>query len=516
MAQNNKKLKISNTYQVKNALVNYFLAVMFMAFPLFYTEQYSKIRHDKLYFFLVVGLGLIFIQGIILLINIFSAENKNIIQEKKWYQQLSISDYAFGALTLSCIISTAFSKYPIDAISGTQGRNNGLLLMCVYFGVYIIISRLYIHKNYLLPLFGITALIVFVLCILNFYYIDPLGMFSGYDKQVKLDFTSTIGNKNLMASFCCIAVPIFLMLYMHLENSLKYLYLICAGVGFSALICANSECGFLGLIPTLGIILIYASRDYKKLFGFFSGLAVMLICGKLLMIFDLFTAKNKVFGTIQSFFINNNVLYFSIVFCIGLSVFFFYKINKDTPKALFYVLLIGFISCIVAVVGLIIYFTFIDTETKLGAVTSYFRFSEKWGTHRGYMWIKSFEIFADSSIKDKLFGCGPDTFFSAFAPYFTELNARYGDSSTNSAHNELLNYLVTIGLAGVASYLTLAISVIVRAFKNAKNNYLAVVFASAIICYLFQSLVNIAQPITTPLLFIFIALTEAINQKSKS
>lgn len=497
-------------YSSKNALVNYFLVLMFTAFPLFYTAQYSKIRHDKLYFFLVVGITLIFIQGAILLYNILTDKQLKIPSEKKWYQKLSVPDYAFAIMILSCIISTVFSKYPFDAILGTQGRNNGLLLLCVYFGIYIIISRLYVHKEYVFPLFAVTSLIVFILCILNFHYIDPLRIFANYSQEILEDFTSTIGNRNLMASFCCIAVPVFLMLYIHIEKPVRYLYFLTAGIGFAGLICANSECGFLGLIPTLAIIPIYASRDYKKLFGFFSSVSFMLVCGKLLWFMK--AIRHKKFGSLQSFFIESNAIFFLIVVCVALAVFFYFRKNATPAKALFYVLLFGFIAGVVAVILLMIYFTFIDTKAKLGAITSYLRFSEKWGTHRGFIWIKSIEIFNSASLKEKLFGFGPDTFYYAFFPYFSEL-AKFGDSSTNCAHNEVLNYLITIGFIGTASYLTLIISVIARAFKYSKNNFLAVVFASSVSCYFLQSFVNIAQPITTPLFFIFIALTEAINKQ---
>lgn len=513
MVDNNNLKEKSKAYFIKNALVNYFLVLMFTAFPLFYTSQYSKIRHDKLYFFLMVGIALIFIEGALLLNNIFTDKQPKNLSSKKWYQYLSVPDLAFTVMIATCIISTAFSKYPLDAISGAQGRNNGLLLMWVYFGIYIIISRLYIHKEYIFPLFAVASLIVFLLCILNFYYIDPLGIYNNYSQQIHNDFTSTIGNRNLMASFCCIAVPVFLMFYIHIEKTVKYLYFITAGLGFAGLICANSECGFLGLIPTLAIILIYVSCDYKKLLRFFSGIAFMLICGKLLNF--MMPIPHKYFGSIQSFFIDSNVINFVIIASVILAVFFYFRNNAKPSKALFHILLFSFIFGIVAVILLMIYFTFIDTKTPLGDVTSYLRFSKNWGTHRGFIWIKAIEIFNSASLKDKLFGCGPDNFYSAFAPYFTEL-AKFGDSSTNCAHNEVLNYLVTIGFVGTASYLTMIISVVARAFKSAKNNRLAVIFASSVICYFFQSLVNIAQPITTPLFFIFIALTEAINREQQS
>ena len=130
------------------------------------------------------------------------------------------------------------------------------------------------------------------------------------------------------------------------------------------------------------------------------------------------------------------------------------------------------------------------------------------------MWIRSLWIFGDASFLEKLFGTGPDTFYFAFSPYFSGL-IKYGDSSTNAAHNEYLNYLITIGIAGLASYIAVVGGAVTKAVKTARKNPVAIVFASAVICYSVQAVVNISQPITTPLFIIFIALCEAVGRQKE-
>ena len=160
------------------------------------------------------------------------------------------------------------------------------------------------------------------------------------------------------------------------------------------------------------------------------------------------------------------------------------------------------------------YFTFFDVKTPLGGFFRFFRFNAKWGTHRGYIWLKSFEIFKSFGFKNILFGCGPDTFYSAFAPYFSELQRLFGDASANCAHNELLNYLITTGIFGLSAYLALISSAVLRGVKRAEKSPEVLIFTLPIICCFCQSLVNIATPITTPLLFIFIALAENSARKT--
>lgn len=91
---------------------------------------------------------------------------------------------------------------------------------------------------------------------------------------------------------------------------------------------------------------------------------------------------------------------------------------------------------------------------------------------------------------------------------------QYGDSSTNAAHNEYINYLITHGIIGTAAYLTLLGGVIARAVKSAKENPMTVICVAAVICYAVQAIVNIAQPLTTPLFFVFIAMTEAFSRQT--
>ena len=82
------------------------------------------------------------------------------------------------------------------------------------------------------------------------------------------------------------------------------------------------------------------------------------------------------------------------------------------------------------------------------------------------MWVRSIWIFGDASFIEKLCGVGPDIFYSAFSPYFDDLS-KYGDSSTNAAHNEYLNYLITIGITGLLSYLAIVCGTIKNAVKYA-------------------------------------------------
>jgi hypothetical protein len=54
--------------------------------------------------------------------------------------------------------------------------------------------------------------------------------------------------------------------------------------------------------------------------------------------------------------------------------------------------------------------------------------------------------------------------------------------------------------------LALVIGCVIQALRQAKKEPYDMVFLSAVLCYGVQALVNIAQPITTPLFVVFLGL----------
>lgn len=527
-SKNTADAPVKKRYGVTNTVINYYLTLMFVLFPLFFTKKFQNIRHDKLNLYLAASAVLILFAAVYFVIGIFERKRAGTIPEKKWYEQLTVPDYAFGALIVVSVISTIFSLTPMEAFTGDSGRNNGLMIFIVYFLVYIIISRLFWYKEYTFIALAIGSTAVYILGILNFFYIDfftifgrKYGMYYGYDEHTVKDFTSTIGNKNIMSAFCCLTLAALIMLYMTSDKKIiKYVYLVSGGIGFAAMLCADSESGFLGLVPLLALMFLFYSRNVTMLRKFFTVLLSMLVCAKSLVLFSLaMRGIEKGFGTMQTIFIYDykSLLAIVVVGAIigGLWCLENKKPNFVIPKVVPYVIVVVYALAVTLIAGLFVRYSFTDTDTKLKGIMTFFRFNEKWGTHRGYMWIKAIEIFKTAGIKNALIGSGPDTFFMMFSPYFGELSAKFNNSSTNCAHNEFLNYLITTGILGLGAYFTLFGSAIVRAVKAAKKNPMAVTFIAPVICYLFQSVVNIANPEVTPLLFIFLALSEAVVRKTE-
>ncbi len=517
-------------FTVRHALTDIYVILMFTLFPLLLTNQYANARRDKFWTFLIIT----FVTGVV--IAILTASDlitRNSVYEKKLntYRdpfKLNITDYAFFAFVGISLISTLTSDRIGHCILGltysntSTGRNMGLLSILIILMCYFIISRFFFIKKYVFYAIFAGITIVTVLAILNYYYIDPVGIFKGYDAKTIENFTSTLGNKNYLSAFICIALPFSVGIAMTTKDKLMLIVAnISTSIQFMGLLVATSDGGFLGLTVTLLVVLIIISRKPLLLAKLFFSISVMMASAVLLKLFDLIMKeKSKGYTSFSSIFMSLPVsLILLVIFAALTALFAFFTIKRGDapfPEFVFFMVLGVVILGALALISSIIYYSCINTTETLTGMKKYLRFDENWGTHRGFFWIKSLEIWwNDLNIWEKLFGTGPDTFYYACEPYFGELWQKYGEGSTNAAHNVYLNYLVTQGILGLSAYLTFIGSSIYLSVKRSENP-LAFMCLMVIVTYAVQDIVNIANPVNTPLFFIFIALSESTRLKANS
>lgn len=110
------------------------------------------------------------------------------------------------------------------------------------------------------------------------------------------------------------------------------------------------------------------------------------------------------------------------------------------------------------------------------------------------------ESYARFPLIHQLFGYGPDTFgIITVNHYYDEMSQRYGEIF-DSAHNEYLQYLITIGIAGLVSYLSLLIISIREMIRASRKIPVLMAITFAVICYGAQAAVNISVPIVAPIM----------------
>lgn len=115
------------------------------------------------------------------------------------------------------------------------------------------------------------------------------------------------------------------------------------------------------------------------------------------------------------------------------------------------------------------------------------------------------ECFSDFSPIKKLIGFGPDTFGIILLD--KTQNNIYGEIY-DTAHNEYIHYLLTVGIVGVTSYIIYLCSFIVNGVRICKKNPIVIAIVMAVICYSVQAFVNLNLPIATPIMWMLLMLGE--------
>lgn len=513
-----KSVTTKKNYTTPADFVNYFLMIMFAFFPFYYTKQFSNIRHDKYNVFMFSAVVLTLAVAGYMIYSAYTGKDylKRQLSGDDKTPVICSTDIFFLVFLFASIVSTLMSGDIKNALTGDLGRNNGLLLILGYTLVYFFVSRFYEYKTYIMVLYVLVSSLVCGLAILNFFYVDPLNIFANYAQRYVLDFSSTIGNKNLMSSFSCMSLAVCFMLYITGKSKgLRVFYLVGLSFSFCGTLVADSDSGFIGIFAAVSFAFLYCVKRYSKLRDFFTAVAVMLFSAKVLRLISFMYGdkNNKGLDSFAELFVmkSSTLVLLIIVASIAVGLHLLQKRFKELenfvmPKFVFVITVCVFATALVALGAMFYYFSVVDTTTELTGFLKFFRFNYSWGTHRGYMWIKSIEVFSTFDIKGMLFGCGPDLFRNAFEPLFkSDMISRYGET-TNCAHNEYLNYLVTTGIIGALSYIGIIVTAIVKAVKNAKELPLAMVFACAVVAYCSQAVVNISQPITTPIMIIFLSM----------
>jgi len=523
-------------YTMQSLFVNIYLLCLFTIFPLILTDQYASARRDKYYTFLIVTAicAVLFLADFISKIivpnsrRIFINDHINSnLKDLVWLKKLSAVDISALSFLIISILSFAFSEFKRQAFfADVHARNNGLLLILAYTVCYIILSRNFYFSESVLIVFTVTASLICGLGILNFFFQDPFGVFNNYSERYVMDFITTIGNKNIFSSFVAIFLPFVSALFITSKNRfLRVFYLVGTAFAFCGLIVADSDSGYISYTVFMAAVLIYCVRTYQRLKDFFTMTSVMLLAGKILRLISLlYDDKSKNTTAFGRLFIykRETLILLILTSVLALLMHYYSKRNPELNDRIFskrplWIVAAAIMTFVLAIIAVVIYFSFINTSIELPTrVLKYLRFNDAWGTHRGYMWIRTLEIYRSSSIKNMLIGSGPDTLRSVFYPvYGQEMLALYNEN-TNAVHNEYLQYLITHGILGALSYISIIAFSLYRSFKKAAQNPAVLVFAFAIMGYASQAIVNIAQPITTPYLIVFIAIAENICRTDPS
>ncbi len=481
---------------------SYGLLLFLCVYPFFLHNRYFKMTLGKTLFFYCATI--VFAVGCLIAT---SAARKT--KELRMLRKNRTELY-FGLFLFIAVISCAASQYPVEAITGNRGRYMGALTLLVIGCAYLFISRCGRLTKPVAMIFGASVAVMSMISLLQFRGYDPFGLYVGTKETVRVNFMSLVGNKDVYYSYLALSVP-FAMYLSHGAEDVKekVFWHAVEFFGFAGVFASNSEGAYLAIAPAFLILFFSKCKEKAGLLVFQRTVAMFFAAALLVALIKPDLSK---FGINESLVMQ---MFLKPLICTGALLFaalLYVAAWKLPVGAGFCKALRIAVACLLGIgvtglVGAFIYFTFINKTADIGAFREFLRFDGVyWGNKRAYVWSRLLRIFKDFPFYRMLIGSGPETVEILMQDAFNEEMPKKTGMTFDNAHNEFLQYLVTTGILGLLSYLLFVFSAIKRGFKEGDRFCRAA--ALCCVCYLAQSFVNISQSITTPLFFVFLALTQ--------
>lgn len=483
--------------------------------PLFMRNKFYDIAAAKVDFIRVSSIVFI------VLILIMEVIRRWFWKEKIVFNKKITPEIIFAGMLLTAAgISAIAGGNLAESFWGPSGRRFGMFMLLLYIVVYFIIGRYLKANTGLIWIFLVANTLVFLIGILNFWGVDPLGT---YDRAYNI-FIGTIGNINIYSSYICLIVPAGMVLYYLCDMGFsKIIYTVFLITGFYSAYATNTDSWILGIGAGFFVLLWFALKDTQSMkkyyclcgiFWFSSVLVkISMIAGNILG-----TTSNFVYAfsnlKLQNIMINEYVLLAEAILLLVLLI-----VNKGAEKEkikicyskwrkiIFAGIAVCFLGFLVLVIAVNIW-----AEWGVKAGLGMLQLTDGFGSSRGYIWKSTISIFKEQPLIKQIFGCGMNCFWEGMPVKYQNEMMQYFGARLLDAHNEFLQYLATAGIVGAIGYFGFLIRHIYLWWKKAAENPLLIIGVVTVCSYLVQGLVNNPSVFVTACLFIFVGIMKSIER----
>ena len=511
-------------------IASIYIVAILAIFPLVFHNYYYDILRVKYMFYYssVIILFVLILMAALIYMYVdardYQWENTRYVIKRFRKKALNIADWAMIIFMVAVTISTFQSDYFYESFWGNEGRYTGMFLILLYFVSFFIITRCLKFKRWYLDIFLAAGMIACIIGIFQFFEIDPIGFKEGLSWDDYRIFASTIGNINTYTSYVALISGMSVVLFVN-ENTFyrKVWYTFCVIISLFALITGISDNAYLALIALFGLLPLF-------LFNSIGGIKKYLFL--LALLFSEFQLIDVIISRVPEHVLQINGL-FNIV--VGYDKLLYIVIGLWGTTALIHILetklfkesclqkksnLGRWIWLILIIVGIFcVGYILYDANIKgngdqYGSLKTYLVINDDWGTRRGYIWRIGIESYRKFPLMHKIFGYGPDTFgIITVNNYYEEMASRFFEKF-DSAHNEYLQYFITIGFVGLTAYLCLLFTSIIEMFNACSKNSFLIAISFSVICYAAQAVVNISVPIVAPIMFTLLMIGVAAARQS--
>jgi len=483
-------------------LTTVYLCVMFLLHPLVFSNYYFNVTETKQGFFLIAS-GLYLLS--LLFARIALPPDYGVARKRVGIHPASVAMLLLFAVSL---VGGLISRYRGEAFFGENNRYQGLLTLFCYAGLIFALSRREITLKWPERAFLAGACIVSLFGVLHHFGVDPIGFKENLNAGDRGRFLSTIGNADFYGAYMVLAFSVALGFFLRADRRRERVFaaLALAVVSFGTLV-AGSDSAALGLIAAAALVPLLLFSDAAALRRLPLAWVVFFLCA---FVFGLLSALPSE-TYLSSFFaaVCRPVVALPLLaasLALGLALGRVTAERLSRAKRPYAVTLA--ITLLLGIVALVLLNTLLK-QLPLGGLERYLRFSESWGTDRGRIWTFVVGVYGKLPFAQKLFGASSGALFHADA-----VSPIFSDAGLDTAHNEYLQYLITNGLLGLFCYLAVLFFALREGFRRSKNEPVYRGLTLAVAAYGVQAAVNIAQPMTTPLLIVLVGVL--VSRKTES
>lgn len=526
--------------------------LMLGIFPLYFQNNYIDMSNAKLNFFRVCSIGLVLAAVVFLGMDKLQqykdeAQKKNKKKSKSksnatkqesqpgwgerartWLSGLSVTTWFAVVFVAGILLAVVFSVNPQESFLGLEGRKLGAIAWLLCVALYGLLGRYLNASKWLLWVFLAANMLVCLLAVLNFWSVDPLGMYGNLAAEQYGMFISTIGNVNACAGYLCMIVPVGMALYTLVKD--KYLKIACSVflvLGFCAGYCARSASWVLGLATGVLVLLWFSMRDNGRMQKFLE-VCAMFWLGSVLMKLMMLVAKAKEFTgamylgftvdkLINGVMLNGYILALEGILIAGL--LFLVWNRKKAGKELPYGVMRKIVFIVVGIVVAALAVAFVVANLHEGAwegaysALERFHLQDASGSGRGYIWKTTVKCWFRLPLWEKITGYGVNCYHMFINTYGgAEVTEFFGGAQLVDAHNEFLQILTTMGILGVVGYFGLIISTMVKAARSVASKPAMLMGVVVLFGYLAQALVNNPTVFLTPYLFLMLGIIKSMEK----
>ena len=363
-------------------------------------------------------------------------------------------DIFMAGFVLANVMAFFMSGNKAAAYTGEEGRRCGLQFVLLTFFLYVCMARYCRIRRYVVVIFMLAGSFVGIVGICQFMGYDFLGLRDGLMQSIRNVYISTFGNIDIFASFLCVLVPMAAGAYISSEGKESIVIRITAVIavltGTGAVIISNANLAYAGVGGAMIAAWIWAS--YRGKIKEFADVCLVMACGVLAISIMLGRTDNgySELDGLSCFVRDSRMVW--IVSVVILVVWAAIRLaSKWTVKFRGKAALAVSVGVSLAgIVAVVIY----AAHNHMGI----FSFEDSWGNYRGFVWRRLMEAYGDFSVSQKLFGYGNESVKAI-------MTDRYYDNMMNTvgviydnAHNEYLQYLITTGIFGAVSYVGLLVT----------------------------------------------------------